>query len=201
MIFPYIKEAVTSLFSKPSTVNYPACGKAKVPEGYRGKIIFHPDRCVNCGLCMKVCSPGAISRTIEKREDGDFITFTFDMGSCTFCQTCADFCNKHSIEMSTEYSMIATDPSQLLVTGSYLKKPRPIPPRKPAPPKDGAAPAKPAAPAAPAAKDEAKEEVKAPAEAPKAETKVPVSEPEKCDTPLPDPKIDAESDLCACDGD
>ena len=145
MIFHYIKEAITSLFSKPSTVNYPAA-KSEAPEGYRGKIIFHADKCVNCGLCMKVCAPGAITRTVEKREDGDFITFNFDMGSCTFCQTCADYCGRHSSEMSRDYSMIATDPSQLIVSGSYLKKPRPVPPPKPAALAEGEAPT-PAAPA------------------------------------------------------
>ena len=41
-MFPYIKEAVSQVFRKPSTENFPA----EVPEaaeGYRGRIVYHPD--------------------------------------------------------------------------------------------------------------------------------------------------------------
>ena len=47
-MLPFIKEAVTQLFSKPSTEKYPAVD-APAPEGYRGRIVFHADRCISCG--------------------------------------------------------------------------------------------------------------------------------------------------------
>lgn len=150
-MFPFLKEAVSQLFSKPSTERFPFVPK-DAPEHYRGRIIFHADRCINCGLCMRVCSPSAITKTIEKVEEGDKVTMEFDLTSCTFCETCADFCSKNAIEMSKDYCMVARDSNDLIVRGTFIKAP---PVKKVAPPKPAAAPAAEAAPApaAPAAED------------------------------------------------
>ena len=86
----------------------------------------------------------AIERTVEKlpEGEGDKVTLTFNLGSCTFCATCADFCSKKAIEFSTDYHMIATKEEDLLVSGSFIKKP----PVKKAPAgKTVASPAEPAA--------------------------------------------------------
>lgn len=126
MGLPFIKEAITQLFSKPSTEKYPLV-KKEVSDGFRGKLVFHPELCINCGMCMRVCAPQAITRTIEKTEEGDRITMEFHMGSCTFCSMCADFCSKNSIELSKEYSMVVTNEDDLKVRGSFIKK---APPKK-----------------------------------------------------------------------
>jgi len=161
--FPFVREAVSQLFSKPSTERFPFVPK-EAPERYRGRIIFHADRCINCGMCIRVCSPGAITKTVEKTEEGDKVTMSFDLTSCTFCETCADFCSKDSIEMSRDYAMVAQDSSELIVTGTFIKKPpvkKAVPP-KPAPAEEApAAPEASAAPEAPAPEDSA-----APAPAP-----------------------------------
>lgn len=128
MDVPFIKEAISQLFSKPSCAMYPAVPSEAAP-GYRGRIKYDPTKCINCGMCERVCSGGAISRTIEKVEEGDKITMTFNLGSCTFCATCADFCSRHAIEFTTDYHMIATKEEDLLVTGSFIK-----PAKKPAAP-------------------------------------------------------------------
>jgi len=143
MDFPFIKEAVSKLFSKTSCAMYPAV-PSEAAEGYRGRIIYHADKCIGCGMCERVCSGNAIERTIEKlpEGEGDKVTLTFNLGSCTFCATCADFCSKKAIEFSTDYHMIATKEEDLLVSGSFIKKP----PVKKAPAgKTVASPAEPAA--------------------------------------------------------
>lgn len=168
MDFPFVKEAISQLFSKPSCAMYPAVPSEAAPN-YRGRIVYHADKCIGCGMCERVCASGAITRTIEKGEDGqgDKVTLTFNLGSCTFCATCADFCSRKAIELTGDYHMIATKEEGLLVTGSFIKKP----------------PVKKAAPA-PAAKPAA-EAPAAPAEAPAAEVRPrddgkPVSDPAKC---------------------
>lgn len=166
MDFPFVKEAISQLFSKPSCAMYPAVPSEAAPN-YRGRIVYHADRCIACGMCERVCSGNAITRTVEKTEEGDKITLTFNLGSCTFCATCADFCSRKAIELSGDYHMVATKEEDLLVTGSFIKKP----------------PVKKAAPA-PAAKPAA-EAPAAPAEAPAAEVRPrddgkPVSDPAKC---------------------
>lgn len=130
MDLPYIKEAVSKLFSKTSCDMYPVVPKEAAPR-YRGRIAYDPEKCIGCGMCERVCSGNAITRTIEKTDDGDKVTLTFNLGSCTFCATCADFCTHHAIEFTGDYHMIATKEEDLLVTGSFIKKP---PVKKPAAP-------------------------------------------------------------------
>ncbi len=121
MDFPFMKEALSQLFSKSSCAMYPAVPSEAAP-GYRGRIIYHPERCIACGMCERVCSGNAITRTVEHLEEGqDKITLTFNLGSCTFCATCADFCAKQAIEFTGDYHMVATKEEDLLVSGSFIK--------------------------------------------------------------------------------
>jgi formate hydrogenlyase subunit 6/NADH:ubiquinone oxidoreductase subunit I len=129
MAFPFLGRALMSLLLKPSTEKYPVIKKV-TPPGYRGKIEFHPEKCIACGMCVRVCSPCAISMTKgEKNEEGEKVTMDFNLNSCTFCGMCADFCPKESIELTGEYSMIATNKDELIVSGSFIKKipPKPVP--------------------------------------------------------------------------
>ncbi len=193
MDFPFLKEAVTGLFTKSSCAMYPVVPSEAAPN-YRGRIVYHPDKCINCMLCERVCSGNAITHTIEKTDEGDKITRTFYLGSCTFCATCKDFCGHGAIEFTRDYHMIATKEEDLMVSGSFIKKP---PVKKPAPPK-------PAAPAAPAAAPKAEEkDVEAckpekPAEAPKAEA-APAAEvkPRDDGKPVQDPAKCVYCTICA----
>lgn len=159
MDLPYVKEALSKLFSKSSCDMYPVVPKEAAPH-YRGRIVYHADKCINCGMCERVCSGNAITRKIEKTDEGDKVTMTFNLGSCTFCATCADFCSTKAIEFTGDYHMVATKEEDLLVSGTFIKKP---PVRKAAP---AAAPAAAAAPTA---------QCSAPVEDGK-----PHSDPEKC---------------------
>ena len=131
MDFPFIKEAISQLFSKPSCNMYPFVPVEAAPK-YRGRIVYHADRCIACGMCERVCAGGAISRTIEKLPDdqGEKITLSFDLGSCTFCSHCADFCSRDAIELTQDYHMIGVKDDDLVVSGSFVKAPR----KKPAAP-------------------------------------------------------------------
>ena len=174
MDFPFVKEAITQLFSKPSCAMYPVVPSEAAPN-YRGRIVFHPDKCINCMMCERVCSGNAISHVIEKTEEGDRVTRSFYLGSCTFCATCADFCTHGAIEFTGDYHMIATKEEDLIVSGTFVKKP---PVKKPVPPKPAAPAAEAAAPTA-EAKAEEKPAEAAPAVQPRDDGK-PVQDPSKC---------------------
>ena len=145
MDFPFIREALSQLFSKPSCEMYlPDKTKLGAPN-YRGRIVFHPDKCINCMMCERVCSGNAITHVIEKTPEGDDkVTRTFYLGSCTFCATCMDFCGHGAIEFTRDYHMIATKEEDLMVSGTFVKKA----PVKKAPAAKPAAAAPAAAPAA-----------------------------------------------------
>lgn len=120
-MFPFLKVALSNLFSKPSTVKFPMVPVEAKPN-YRGRISYDPEKCVNCGMCVKVCSPAAINRIFEDVEGGQKITYEFDLTSCTFCGTCQDFCNEGAIKMTGDYHMVATDPEDLIVRGTRFKE-------------------------------------------------------------------------------
>lgn len=121
MIFPFLKEALSNLISRPSTVPFPKVNVDAKP-GYRGRIAYDPEKCVNCGMCIKVCSPGAIVRTSEEVEGGEKITYEFDLTSCTFCGMCQDFCSTKAIELTGDYHMVGCSRSELITTGSRIRK-------------------------------------------------------------------------------
>ncbi len=190
MDFPFVREAVTKLFSKPSCAMYPFQPSEAAPN-YRGRIVFHPETCINCNMCERVCAGGAITHTSVKNEDGDdVITRSFDLGSCTFCSTCADFCTRHSIELTQDYHMIGIEEGDLIVSGTFVKKAV----KKPAP--------KPAAPAAAPAAAEKKADT--PAVAPKADAPAaeaapaaPAIEPRGDGKPTQDPSKCIYCTICA----
>lgn len=122
-MIPYLKRALSNLFRRPATEKFPAGEPPKAAEGYRGRIAYHPDLCINCGMCIRVCAPQCITRTIKPLENGDQeITFSFDQSSCTFCSMCSDFCSRKSIELSDDYMIVGTKPEDFIVTGTFVKK-------------------------------------------------------------------------------
>ena len=54
-----LREVLGSIFKKPATNLYPA-QKMDMPEGFRGKIKFDPEKCIACELCVKACPPRAM---------------------------------------------------------------------------------------------------------------------------------------------
>lgn len=130
-ILPYVGTALLNLFRKPVTEKFPAGEPPKAQPGYRGRIVYHADKCINCGLCERVCAPNCMTRTQRPApggEPGDLeITFTFDLTSCTFCGLCADFCAKKAIELTEDYMMVGDKKEDFLVSGTFIKKAPPKP--------------------------------------------------------------------------
>ena len=130
-IVPYLGTALSNLFRKPVTEAFPAGEPPKAQPAYRGRIAFDASKCINCGMCERVCAAGCMSRKpapLPGGEPGDQeITFTFDLTSCTFCGLCSDFCAKKAITLTDDYMMTATDKSDLIVTGKVIKKAPPKP--------------------------------------------------------------------------
>lgn len=130
-ILPYLGTALVNLFRRPATEPFPAGSPPKAQPGYRGRITYDAAKCVNCGMCERVCAPQCMTRTQRPApggEPGDLeITFLFDLTSCTFCGLCADFCAKKAIVLTDDYLMTGTSREDFLVSGTLIRKAPPKP--------------------------------------------------------------------------
>jgi len=106
-----IKDMGACLFKKPFTREYPAV-KVEVPEGYRGRHVFYPEKCISCGLCERDCPANAI----ELREVSGKRMPHFYLDRCIFCYQCSEGCPRDAIKFSLNFEMSTTEKAELLVT-------------------------------------------------------------------------------------
>lgn len=91
-------DIVNSFFKKPVTEKYPF-EKREAPKDFRGKVIWHPETCTGCTLCVKDCPANALELfTIDKANKKFVMLYRVDR--CTYCAQCVASCRFNSIELS-----------------------------------------------------------------------------------------------------
>lgn len=104
-------EVLKTFLTKPATVLYPK-GKLEMPEKFRGKLVFYPEKCIGCLLCMKDCPTNAIK--IKKLSDGKFEA-EVDLDKCIYCAQCVDSCPRKALEATKDVELAQLDSGKLKV--------------------------------------------------------------------------------------
>lgn len=101
-------DVVKSLFQKPATENYPYIRYAS-PERLRGHLIYDPEKCTGCKLCIKDCPSDAIELiTIDKAAKHFVMRYHADR--CVFCAQCVENCRFKCLSMSNlEWELASTN--------------------------------------------------------------------------------------------
>ena len=98
-----------SLFRRPFTVRYPSA-PAEVPPTYRGELLFNPDACVGCQLCVRDCPAFALElvEVAERRYQ-----LIYHRGRCAFCGQCQESCPQGAITLGTAFELATADKKSL----------------------------------------------------------------------------------------
>jgi len=118
------RELFKQLFKKPATNPFPVKmapknisellekvkeGKAKInkpvdtPPKFRGRLIYHEDKCIRCKQCIRIC-PAAALEFDEKNN-----RIIHHVSRCTFCGFCVDICPVKALEQSNEFLLASTN--------------------------------------------------------------------------------------------
>lgn len=107
-------DVITSLFRKPFTEKYPF-ERREPPERLRGLLLFDPETCTGCGLCVKDCPANAIQMIVLDKASKQFV-LSYHVDRCTFCAQCVNSCNQGCLSMAHdrwELAALSRDPLAL----------------------------------------------------------------------------------------
>lgn len=108
-------DMLRSLFKKPITEMYPF-KKTAAPSRLRGKLVYNPEKCNGCQLCIKDCPSNAIELITVDKANKRFV-MRYHIDRCTYCAQCVENCRFECLSMSSEqWEMAALNKEAFTVT-------------------------------------------------------------------------------------
>lgn len=107
-----LKEAITSLFSKPYTTKFPF-EPHKPSKRFRGKPKFDEEKCVGCGACAQVCPSNAIEVKDIIEEKKRILIHHPD--KCIYCGQCEINCiTDGGIKLTDQFDISYFKPEEVI---------------------------------------------------------------------------------------
>lgn len=101
-MYATLKETVRATVHRPDTVLYP-WEKLELPDNYRGRPGLVIERCIGCGICMRICPTGCIELIeVEDEQHGKMRRPQMNIGRCMMCGYCAEYCPKNAMIVTPE---------------------------------------------------------------------------------------------------
>lgn len=106
-------------FSPAITFQHPHERKP-MAERFRGVLSFHPEICISCEMCVRVCPSDVISMEWVRNEETkkkDLRWYQVDFGKCNVCRLCEEACPTKikSIHHSNEYELVFDNRKDFIV--------------------------------------------------------------------------------------
>ena len=103
----------------------------KVPDRFRAILTLKYDdegrhKCIACGSCERSCPNGTIKLTtkmvdtIDGKKKKKLEKYSYDLGSCTFCQLCVTSCPTDAIAFSNDFEQAVFTRDKLVKKLNYL---------------------------------------------------------------------------------
>ena len=106
-----MKQFIKACVNRPQTVLYP-WEKLVLPDAFRGRpgLIF--DKCIGCGICMRIC-PNRCIDLVEvddlKKNEGEPVKKVkrtrVNVGRCMMCGYCAEYCPTDAMIVTPDYEL------------------------------------------------------------------------------------------------
>lgn len=115
-----LKEAITSLISRPYTVKYPRAA-FRPAEKFRGKPEYSNEGCIACGACSLVCPARAIEQKDVVGKEKAVRKMILHLDECHFCGQCSALCTTREdtppgIKHTLEFDLAGFDRASLVST-------------------------------------------------------------------------------------
>lgn len=124
-----LKQMFKSTIHKPQTVLYP-WEKLVVPDVFRGRpgLIF--DKCIGCGICMRICPNRCIDlllvddlKTVEGKAPEKVKRPRVNVGRCMMCGYCAEYCPTNAMIVTPEYELASFTREEIIFDPYKLQWP------------------------------------------------------------------------------